>query len=48
MAAAPLTKQIPEYLKLVADGEYDEAMRVIAIDNACPTITGVPLRTTLP
>ena len=37
----PINQQIPEYLKLVADGEYDEAMRVISIDNACPTITGV-------
>ncbi len=37
----PINQQIPEYLKLVADGEYEEAIRVIAIDNACPTITGV-------
>ncbi|MDD4323743.1 MAG: putative selenate reductase subunit YgfK [Eubacteriales bacterium] len=37
----PINQQIPEYLKLVADGKYDKAMRVIAIDNACPTITGV-------
>lgn len=37
----PINQQIPEYLKLVAAGDYDEAMRVIAIDNACPTITGV-------
>ncbi|HZK29157.1 MAG TPA: putative selenate reductase subunit YgfK [Clostridia bacterium] len=36
----PIEQQIPEYNTLVARGEYDEAMRVIAIDNACPTITG--------
>jgi putative selenate reductase len=37
----PIEQQIPEYNTLVARGEYDQAMRVIAIDNACPTITGV-------
>lgn len=37
----PIGQQIPAYNTLVALGEYEEAMRVIAIDNACPTITGV-------
>ena len=37
----PINQQIPQYNTLVARGEYDEAFRVIAIDNACPTITGV-------
>ncbi len=37
----PIQQQIPEYLRLVAEGDYDEAFRVIAIDNANPSITGV-------
>lgn len=37
----PIEQQIPQYNTLVARGDYDEAMRVIAIDNPCPTITGV-------
>ncbi len=37
----PIEQQIPEYNTLVARGDYDEAIRVITIDNACPTITGV-------
>ncbi len=37
----PIEQQIPEYNTLVARGEYHEAMRVIAIDNPCPTITGI-------
>jgi putative selenate reductase len=37
----PINQQIPEYNTLVARGDYDEAFRVIAIDNACPTITGI-------
>ncbi len=36
----PIEQQIPEYLKLVAEGKYDEAFKVIAIDNATPAITG--------
>ncbi|MFV0411796.1 MAG: FAD-dependent oxidoreductase, partial [Oscillospiraceae bacterium] len=36
----PIEQQIPEYLKLVAEEKYDEAFRVIAIDNANPSITG--------
>ncbi len=37
----PINQQIPEYLQLVADGKYDEAMKVIAIDNATPSILGL-------
>ncbi len=37
----PIEQQIPEYNTLVARGDCHEAMRVIAIDNPCPTITGV-------
>lgn len=36
----PIEQQIPEYLKLVADGNYDKAMEVIAMDNTAPTILG--------
>lgn len=36
----PIEQQIPEYLKLVAEQKYDEAFKVIAIDNATPAITG--------
>ncbi len=36
----PIEQQIPEYLKLVSDGKYEEAFKVIAIDNAAPAITG--------
>ncbi|MEI6101663.1 MAG: putative selenate reductase subunit YgfK, partial [Eubacteriales bacterium] len=35
----PIQQQIPEYLALVAAGEYDRAFGVIAIDNPLPTIT---------
>ncbi|MCF6249359.1 MAG: putative selenate reductase subunit YgfK [Desulfobacula sp.] len=35
----PIGQQIPEYLKLVAQKKYDEAFKVIAIDNATPAIT---------
>jgi putative selenate reductase len=35
----PIHQQIPQYLKLVADGEYKSAFDVIAIDNALPAIT---------
>src|SRR5699024_6342950 len=33
-------QQIPEYLKLVAEKDYDKAMEVIANDNTAPTILG--------
>jgi len=36
----PIEQQIPEYLQLVSEGRYDEAFRVIAIDNALPAVTG--------
>ncbi len=35
----PIGQQIPEYLALTAAGKYDEAFRVIAIDNPLPAIT---------
>lgn len=36
----PIGQQVPEYLKLVAEGRYDEAIEVIANDNTAPTILG--------
>lgn len=36
----PIEQQIPEYLRLVGEQKYEEAFRVIAIDNAVPSITG--------
>ncbi|MDL2325223.1 putative selenate reductase subunit YgfK, partial [Ruminococcaceae bacterium OttesenSCG-928-A16] len=36
----PIEQQIPEYLRLVAEGKYTEAFEVIAIDNANPSVTG--------
>ena len=36
----PIEQQIPEYLKLVREGAYGEAFELIAIDNACPAVTG--------
>ncbi|KWZ79263.1 putative selenate reductase subunit YgfK [Anaerococcus tetradius] len=36
----PIAQQIPEYLKLVADGKFDKAFEVIANDNTAPTILG--------
>lgn len=37
----PIHQQIPEYLELTAAGKYDEAFKVIALDNTSPTINGV-------
>lgn len=37
----PINQQIPEYLTLSAAGRYDEAFKVIALDNTSPTINGV-------
>lgn len=37
----PIEQQIPEYLKLVADGLESEAFSVIAIDNSAPSILGI-------
>ena len=36
----PIRQQIPEYMKLYGDGKVDEAFKVIAIDNALPSVTG--------
>ncbi len=36
----PIEQQIPEYLKLVSEGKFEEAFSIIAIDNAAPGITG--------
>ena len=36
----PIEQQIPEYLKLVSEGKFEEAFKIIAIDNAAPGITG--------
>jgi putative selenate reductase len=36
----PIHQRIPEYLAAVAEGNYDEAFRIIAIDNTSPSITG--------
>ncbi|QQK07128.1 putative selenate reductase subunit YgfK [Miniphocaeibacter halophilus] len=36
----PINQQIPEYLKLVAEGRYEDAIKVIANDNTAPTILG--------
>lgn len=36
----PIKQQIPEYLQLVSRGKHDEAFKVIAVDNALPSITG--------
>lgn len=35
----PIEQQIPEYLRLVSEGNYEEAFKVIAIDNANPSVT---------
>jgi len=37
----PIEQQVPEYIGLAGHGQLEEAMRVIAIDNACPAITSV-------
>ncbi len=36
----PINQQIPEYLKLVSEEKYDEAIKVITTDNTAPTILG--------
>lgn len=35
----PIEQQIPEYLQMVAKGEFDKAFEIIAIDNAAPAVT---------
>lgn len=37
----PIHQQIPEYLKLVAEENYEQAMKVIAMDNTAPSILGL-------
>ncbi len=37
----PINQQIPEYLELVAKGEYERAFSVIAIDNALPSVLSI-------
>ncbi|SJZ76627.1 putative selenate reductase subunit YgfK [Garciella nitratireducens] len=36
----PIHQQIPEYLKLVSQEKYDQAIKVITTDNTAPTILG--------
>jgi putative selenate reductase len=36
----PIHQRIPEYLAAVAEGKYDEAFKIIAVDNTAPSITG--------
>ncbi len=35
----PIEQQIPEYLQMVARGDYEKAFDIIAIDNAAPAVT---------
>ena len=39
-SGCPINQQIPEYVALVGEKKYEEAMKLIAIDNAAPSITG--------
>jgi putative selenate reductase len=39
-AGCPIHQRIPEYLAAVAAEQYDEAFRIIALDNTAPSITG--------
>lgn len=34
----PIEQQVPEYLRLVAQGKFDEAIKIITIDNATPAV----------
>jgi putative selenate reductase len=36
----PIHQRIPEYLAAVAEGNYDKAFKIIALDNTAPSITG--------
>ncbi len=36
----PIEQQIPEYLSQVARGDHAAAFRIIAVDNAVPSVTG--------
>lgn len=37
----PIHQQIPEYLRATAAGRFDDAFKIIALDNTAPTVTGV-------
>lgn len=37
----PINQQIPEYLKMVSDGNYKEAFEIIVNDNSSPAVLGV-------
>jgi len=39
-AGCPIHQRIPEYLSAVAAERYDEAFKIIAVDNTSPSITG--------
>ncbi len=39
-SGCPIHQQIPEYLKLVSDEKYVEAMQAITIDNSSPAVLG--------
>lgn len=38
--ACPIHQQVPDYIHLVGEGRYDEALEVIYQDNALPHLTG--------
>lgn len=40
VTACPVKQDVPEYIKLVGEGKYKEAMEVIYDKNALPAITG--------
>ncbi len=37
----PINQQVPVYIKLASEKNFDEAFKVIAVDNALPSITSV-------
>ncbi|MBI5444221.1 MAG: putative selenate reductase subunit YgfK [Deltaproteobacteria bacterium] len=39
-AACPIGQDVPEYVRLVGEGRYDEALQVVCTKNALPNITG--------
>ena len=39
-SGCPIHQRIPEYLAAVADENYSEAFKIIAVDNTAPSITG--------
>jgi putative selenate reductase len=38
--SCPIHQDIPEYIRLVADGQYDKALKLIYLKNPLPNITG--------